>query len=114
MQQAIEQAITLNQRIRESGEYQNYLDTLHRLREQPDLYYRFNEFRRRNYELQFQEPDGSLYDGVLALVKEYEGVLHESVVNDFRLAEQRLNVLMREIYGILSQDLDFDYEFLEK
>jgi cell fate (sporulation/competence/biofilm development) regulator YlbF (YheA/YmcA/DUF963 family) len=114
MQQAIEMAESLNAQIRNSDEYKRYQETSRRLKQQPELYERFNEFRRRNYELQFSEGDADLYDEVVHLMKEYEPVLQESTVNEFRLAEQRLSVLMRNVYTVLSEDLELDYEYLEK
>ncbi len=114
MQQAIEMAEALNAEIRNSEEYKRYLETSRRLKQQPELYERFNEFRRRNYDMQFSEGDSNLYDEVLNLVKEYEAMLQESVVNDFQLAEHRLNALLREVYSTLSDELELDYEYLEK
>ena len=113
MQRAIEMAEELNLEIRNSEEYKRYVDTCNRLKQQPDLYNRFNEFRRRNYELQSSEGDSNLYDEVFNLVKEYDSVLQESLVNDFLVAEQRLNALMREMYATLSDNLELDYEYLE-
>lgn len=114
MQRAIEMAKALNLEIRNSEEYRRYRDTSERLKQNTDLYNRFNEFRRRNYDLQFSEGDSNLYDEVFNLVKEYEAVLQDSYVNDFLAAEQRLNALMREMYVILAEDLELDYEYLEK
>jgi cell fate (sporulation/competence/biofilm development) regulator YlbF (YheA/YmcA/DUF963 family) len=113
MQQAIELAETLNSRIRNSEEYRTYQETLNRLKQQRELYERFNEFRRRNYELQSAEGDSNLYDEVFSLVKEYDAVLQESVVHDFRVAEHRLNALMREVCVALSDGLELDYSYLE-
>lgn len=114
MQQAIEMAEALNAEIRNSEEYKRYLETSRRLKQQPELYERFNEFRRRNYDMQFSEGDSNLYDEVVNLVKEYEGMLQDSAVNDFQLAEHRLNALLREVYAALSDELELDYEYLEK
>ncbi len=114
MRQAIELAAKLNMQIKNSREYQRYVETDRRLRDNHELHERFDEFRRRNYELQFSEGDSNLYDEVFNLVKEYDTILQDSIVNDFVLAEQRLCSLMRELYGALSEGLEFDYDYLEK
>ncbi len=64
--------------------------------------------------MQFSEGDSNLYDEVFDLVKEYEEMLQESAVNDFQLAEHRLNALLRQVYAALSEELELDYEYLEK
>lgn len=114
MRQAIELAEKLNMQIKNSREYQHYVETDRRLRDNRELHERFDEFRRRNYELQFSEGDSNLYDEVFNLVKEYDTILQDSIVNDFVLAEQRLCSLMRELYGTLSDGLELDYDYLEK
>ena len=114
MRQAIELAGRINEQIRGSEEYRNYTMADRRLKEDPELYGRYNEFRRRNYELQSSEGDSNLYDEVFNLVKEYDTILQDSRVNDFILAEQRICSMMRELYVELSRNLEFDYEYLEK
>lgn len=114
MRQAIELAARLNEQIKNSEEYHRYMETDRQLKAEPELYERYNEFRRRNYDLQFSEGDSNLYDEVFNLVKEYDTILQDSHVNDFILAEQRLCAMMREVYTVLSKGLEFDYEYLEK
>lgn len=114
MRQAIEIAEKLNERIKESEEYKTYTEAIRRLRQESELYARFNEFRRRNCELQFSEGDSNLYDEVFNLTKEYDTILQNSLVSDFMLAEQRLSVRMQEMYEVLTQGLELDYEYLEK
>lgn len=114
MHQAIKQAAELNRQIRSSEEYRRYVEADRLLKENPEIYGRFNEFRRRNYELQFSEGDSNLYDEVFGLVKEYETILQDSLVNDFILAEQRFCSMMQDLYAALSEGLEMDYEYLEK
>lgn len=114
MQQAIKLAGRLNEQIKNSEEYRRYIETDRSLKNEPELYNRYNEFRRRNYDLQFSEGDSNLYDEVFNLVKEYDTILQDSLVNDFILAEQRLCSMMQEVYVALSDGLEFDYEYLEK
>ena len=114
MQQAIVLAQQLNEKIKKSEEYRRYVETDRRLRQEPELYAKYNEFRRRNYEFQFSDGDSNLYDEVFNLVKEYDTILQDSLVNDFILAEQRFCSLMQELYAALSDGLELDYEYLEK
>ena len=74
MQQAIELAGRLNKQIQSSEEYKRYLETDRRLKENIELYGRYNEFRRRNYELQYSEGDSNLYDEVLNMIQSYRSL----------------------------------------
>lgn len=114
MQQAKELADRLNEVIKKSEEYQRYIETDRCLKNEPELYEKYNEFRKRNYDLQFSEGDSNLYDEVFNLVKEYDTILHDSVVNDFILAERRFCYMMQEVYTALSEGLEMDYDFFEK
>lgn len=114
MKQAVALAQQLNERIKSSEEYCRYVETDRRLRQEPELYARYNEFRRRNYDLQFSEGDSNLYDEVFNLAKEYDTMLQDTLVNDFVLAEQRFCSMMQEMYMALSDGLELDYEYLEK
>lgn len=112
MQQVLDMAETLKKEILNSEEYRRYQEADRRLKDNRELYDRYNEFRRRNYELQCSEGDSNLYDEEVNLVREYDYVLQDSVVNEFRLAERRLGKLMRTVYRIISDELVLDDEFL--
>ena len=105
MQQVLDMAESLKKEILNSEEYRRYQEADRRLKENRELYGRYNEFRRRNYELQCSEGDANLYDDEVNLVREYDYVLQDSVVNEFRLAERRLGKLMRAVYRIISDEV---------
>lgn len=112
MQQVLEAAETLKTAIINSEEYRRYQEADRRLKECPELYDRYNEFRRRNYDLQYSEGDSNLYDEIVDLVREYDSVLQDSLVNEFRLAERRFGKLMRRVYRMISDDIMIDDGYL--
>lgn len=114
MQAAINMAQELNKELLGSEEYRRYRETNQRLKEDAELYGRYNEFRRRNCEMQTSEGDSNLYDEVFNLVKEYDTILQDTRVSDFVMAEQHLCNLMQEVYNAMAQGLELDYEYLEK
>lgn len=114
MQAAINMAQELNKELMGSEEYLRYRETNRRLKDNPELYGRYNEFRRRNCELQTSEGDSNLYDEVFNLVKEYDTILQDTRVSDFMMAEQHLCNLMQDVYNAMTQGLELDYEYLEK
>ncbi len=112
MKDVIYRSKQLNNKIRQSNEYNHYIRTKNRLKEDMDLYNALNEFRRRNFELQSSNEDRNMYDDIVALSLEYEKILYNSKVNEFLIAEQRICRLMQEVYGSIANSLDFDFDFI--
>ena len=114
MNRAIEMAKELNQVVRGRVEYRTYQEAAYRLQQNPELFAKYNEFRRRNHDLQFREDADVLYDEVFQLVREYDTILQDSLVHEFILAEQRFCLMMQEVYNSVSDDLNLSYEYLEE
>lgn len=112
MHQVLSAAESLKKEILQSEEYRRYEEAVKRLKEIPELYDRYNEFRRRNYDLQFSEGDGNLYDEIVNLTREYDSVLQDAAVNEFRLAERKLGKLMRSVYRTISDELELEDDYL--
>lgn len=108
MIEVINESKLLNQRIRETEEYKNYVNTKYILCDNIDLCNRLKEFRAKNYELQNRQGVNP-FDEVNDLVREYDEVLHNSIVSEFLRAEQRICKLMQCVYNSLSEGLEFDY-----
>lgn len=98
----------LNEHIRQSEAYRQYLRTKQELYEEPELCRQLQEFRRRNYELQ-NKTGINPYDEVKALVTEYDVLLHNSKVSDFLQAEQMVCKMMQKVFTSITEGLEFDY-----
>lgn len=107
------EAIRLNQTIRESSEYQNYITALVRLRGNQELYQAMNSFRRRNYELQSYDDGINRYQEINNLALEYEKILRNPLVNEFLIAEQILSRKMTHVYELIADGLEIDYSYME-
>ena len=66
------------------------------------------EFRKKNYEIQNNEMLDNPYDEVNNLFMEYDSIVHDTIVNDFIRAEQKLVRMMKLVYEQIADDLDFD------
>ena len=66
------------------------------------------EFRKKNYEIQNNEMLDNPYDEVNNLFIEYDSIVHDTIVNDFIRAEQKLVRMMKMVYEQIADDLDFD------
>ena len=108
MIEVIKESKRLNQRIKETEEYKNYLNTKRALCDNIDLCNRLKEFRARNYELQNRQGVNP-FDEVNDLVREYDEVLQNSVVSEFLRAEQKICKMMQRVYNSISEGLEFDY-----
>lgn len=107
------EAKKLNQTIKESDEYTQYLVTLQRVKENQELYQAMNSFRRRNFELQSYDDGVNRYLEIHNLALEYEKVLRNPIVNEFLIAEQMISRKMEKVYETIVEDLEFDYSYME-
>ena len=103
----------LNRIVKESEEYGRYRCALEAVKTDAELYHSMNQFRRRNYELQTYEDGVNRYQEIYDLSHEYEEVLRNPLVIEFLLAEQILVRKLQEVYNIIAEDLEFDYDYME-
>ncbi len=109
----IKAARELNRIVKESEEYERYQHAMKAVKEDAELYHSMNQFRRRNYELQSYEDGVNRYQEIRDLCHEYEEVLRDPLVNEFLLAEQILVSKLQEVYNIIVDGLEFDYDYME-
>lgn len=108
MKNVIEQSKQLNNLIKQSAEYQKYIDTKRVLYDNVELYNQLRDFRNRNIAIQNKQA-GDIFDEMNALLCEYDELLHNSIVSDFMNAEQRICKMMQQMYDALAEGLEFDY-----
>lgn len=107
------EAYKLNQVIKESEEYNHYKKTMENVMKNQELYEAMNSFRRRNYELQSYEDGVNWCQEIHNLGLEYEKVLRTPVVNEFLVAEQIFSRKMAEVYEVIADGLELDYNYME-
>ncbi|MGN0438728.1 MAG: YlbF family regulator [Lachnospiraceae bacterium] len=112
IEMSMNEAIMLNQSIRQSKEYKKYCDTLAKLKENKELYDALNSFRRRNYELQSYDDNINRYHEIHNLALEYEKVLKNPDVNAFLVAEQIFSRKMQDVYEKIAEGIELDYEYM--
>jgi cell fate (sporulation/competence/biofilm development) regulator YlbF (YheA/YmcA/DUF963 family) len=108
MSDMLDEARQLNDHIKQSAEYKAYQRAKQALYQNEELRLKLKEFRRRNYELQ-NIPGYNPYDEVDALIVEYDAVIHNSVVSEFIMSEQKLCRVLRDVFTTLADGLEFDY-----
>lgn len=108
MTDTLELSGRLNQSIKDSDVYKNYQYCKDKLRQRPDKMEKLVEFRKKNYEIQSNEMLDNPYDEVNNLFMEYDSIVHDTIVNDFIRAEQKLVRMMRHVYEQIADGLDFE------
>lgn len=108
MKDTLELSKELNQTIKESSVYNNYQIAKNKLMEQPELFGRLREFQQRNREIQNSDAIDNPYDEVNHLFIEYDALLHDTIVNEFIRAEQKLCLMMRYMYENIADGLEID------
>ena len=99
--------------IRASDDYDCYQRRLERIRNKPDLYTQFNEFRRELMTRRLESNDEGLTAQVESLYREYSALLNEPLINSFLTAEQRVCGLMRRVYDDMAEQLPLDYSYMD-
>ena len=107
------EAYQLNQMIKDSEEYRQYLQAKAKVKENVELYQAMNAFRRRNFELQSYYDGINRYEEIHNLSLEYENVLREPLVNEFLIAEQIFSRKLAEVYEVIAEGLELDYDYME-
>ena len=107
------EAYQLNQMIKDSEEYRQYLQAKAKVKENVELYQAMNAFRRRNFELQSYDDGINRYEEIHKLSLEYEKVLREPLVNDFLIAEQIFSRKLDQVYEMIAEGLELDYDYME-
>lgn len=97
--------------IKGNNVYHQYQRLLKKLQQQPEVYEKMNEFRRRSFELQCREGDSPLEE-INNLQVEYKEILSNTVVEEFLVAEQRLCGMIRNINTSVAEAVDLDIDFL--
>lgn len=94
--------------IQKSDTYQEYYFQREKIKRQPDLYDKVNEYRQKNFELQNSADNGDLFDRMEAFEKEYEKFRENPLVDDFLRAELAFCRMMQDINELLTTEIDFE------
>ena len=97
---------SLTDEILKSEVYQTYQTELEKVKQYPELKTQIDEFRRNNYLLQCRADID--FDKLDHFEKEYENFRQQPLVADFLAAELALCRMMQDIFGDITEALDFE------
>lgn len=94
--------------IQESDTYKEYLFQREKLKKQPELYDKVNEFRQKNFELQNELDSEDLFDRMEVFEQEYAKFRENPMVEAFLRAELAFCRMMQDINVLLTAEIDFE------
>ena len=89
--------------------YIKYQESLNKIKKDPDLYEKLNEYRKKNVELHYHRQ--TLKDEA-RLERQFHDMMEEELIHDFLYWEQETLKMLRVIYREISGALTLDYSFL--
>ena len=104
----IEAAKQFADTIMTSDTYKEYLYQREKIKKQPELYEKVNEFRQRNFDLQNEADSNDIFDRMEAFEREYEKFREDPFVDGFLQAELAFCRMMQEVYVLLAEEIDFE------
>lgn len=94
--------------IQESDTYKEYHYQREKIKKQPELYEKVNEYRQKNFDLQNESDSEDLFDRMEAFEREYAKFRENPMVEDFLRAELAFCRLMQNINVWLTAEIDFE------
>lgn len=94
--------------IQQSNTYKEYFYQRERIKKQPELYDKVNEYRQKNFDLQNETDSEDMLDRMEAFEQEYAEFRENPLVEDFLSAELAFCRLMQGINVLLTAEIDFE------
>ena len=94
--------------IQESDTYKEYFYQREKIKKQPELYEKVNEYRQKNFDLQNESDSEDLFDRMEAFEREYAKFRENPLVEDFLRAELAFCRMMQNINVWLTAEIDFE------
>lgn len=98
----------LNKMILESDVYTMYIKAKEKLMERPELLDSVRRFRQRSYDIQENSNIDNPFDEINNLSREYDEVVHDTIVSEYIGAEQRFCKMMNRMYETIAADIDVE------
>lgn len=98
--------------IKKSSEQEGYTRAYAKLCMRPELLGRLNKFRRKYFFLLNTPESEERIQDILKLEHDFADVLGESIVRDFLAAQQRLCMMVKDIYRVLDDAVKFEMDFM--
>lgn len=102
----------LTDRLRKTNEYNQYINVLSRLKQDPELYARIGDYRRRSLWIQMQEGEAFI-QGNNGLQKDFADLQENGLANKFFAAEHQYIAMVKELQEQFLEGSAVETSFLE-
>ncbi|MBO4864498.1 MAG: YlbF family regulator [Eubacterium sp.] len=103
----LEKCTELNNLIKASPEYRNYINARNAIKADENLYSSLMNFKQ-HYTDVMQYTEGNPYDEIYKIYNENDDLLHNSTVNAYLRAESAFSRLIRQVIGEVSKDINIE------
>lgn len=97
--------------IKQSNEYNQYRRLYREIEKNEELFTRLNEFRMRSFHIQLARDENSL-SICKSLRDEYQDILMISSVQEFLIAEQKVNATLRYMNHYIWDNIELNIDFI--
>ncbi len=101
------------QRIKSTKEFNQYQNLLRRVKEQPDLYHRIGEYRRRSLAVQMWSGEDFIAENN-NLQKEFADLQNNGLAGEFLASEHQYCSLIKQLQNQFLEGVQIDTSFLEE
>ena len=102
----------LTDRLRKTNEYNQYINVLSRLKQDPELYARIGDYRRRSLWIQMKEGEAFI-QGNNGLKKDFADLQENGLANEFFAAEHQYIAMVKELQEQFLEGSAVETSFLE-
>lgn len=115
MESVIRDTREFMQKIKKTETYRIYAIVKKELASEPALQIQVDEFRKNSFMIQTGHNYGyfNSYEQMVNLKSEHDELLSKPLVKRYMDAEFRLTQMMSQVFSCMTDDLEFDIEFLE-
>ena len=98
--------------LKDSDEYKLYKGLEVKVKDNPDVKVMMDDFRRRQFEVQSAQMMGQKVDEskILKLQELHQVLMKDGIISEYMQAEYRLTQMMADIYKILGEAVDLDFD----
>lgn len=98
--------------IKGSKYYENYQQCLFQLKKEKEAYKEFNQFRKQYFDLTQTGEDN--FAEIEKLQQKFHETLSNASVVDFMEAEDQMCLILKDMYIMIAEQLQFDMDFIEE
>ncbi len=101
--------------IKQEKVYKDYKNYKSIISKNPKLKDKLDEYMKNRFNLQADIAYGTYnsYENLLNLQRQYDDFLDEPLIQNYLKAELGLSKMLDDIFGIISENIDFDLSFLD-